>query len=171
MATSGSPLPSQGASVTGLSVDDVTKIIAAAKVAAADPVSVAMQVFSGLGDNATVSGSTLREALSASAVPVEGPLAVVLSAIQQVTKAGDLVTVTNTQEVETVLSGTQVRLKTEVSFAVAEEDGLPALNNIAGVSVHKMFWFSIQSIQLKQNNGQKVVHVVTSGGTKEFPVG
>jgi len=171
MATPISPVPSQGASVAGLSVDDVTKIIAAAKVAAADPVSVAMQIFSSLGDNATVAGSTLLAALSASAVPVEGPLASVLGAIQQVTKAGDLVTVTNAQEVDTVLSGTPVRLKNEVSFTVAEADGLPGLNNIAGVSVHKMFWFSIQSIQLKQNNGQKVVQVVTTGGTKEFPLG
>jgi len=171
MATPSSPLPNQGASAAGMSVDDVTKIIAAAKVAAADPVSVAMQVFSGLGDNASVSGSTLRDALTASAVPVEGPLASVLNAIQQVSKAGDLVTVTNTQEVDTVLSGTPVRLKNAVSFAVAETDGLPGLNNIAGVSVHKVFWFSIQSIQLKLNNGQKVVQVVTSGGTKEFPLG
>src|SRR5271157_2399529 len=119
MATPSSPLPNQGASAAGMSVDDVTKIIAAAKVAAADPVSVAMQVFSGLGDNASVSGSTLRDALTASAVPVEGPLASVLNAIQQVSKAGDLVTVTNTQEVDTVLSGTPVRLKNAVSFTVA----------------------------------------------------
>jgi hypothetical protein len=154
-----------------LSIDDVRKIISDAKVAAADPVSVAMQVFSGLGDKATVSGGTLREALSASVIPVGGPLADVLSAIQKVTKAGGLVTLTNAQEVQTVLNGTQVRLKNEVSFDVAEQDGLPTLNNIAGVSVHKVFWFSIQSIQLKENQGQQVVQVVTSGGTKEFPVG
>lgn len=55
MTTSDSQLPGQG----GLSVDDVKKIIAVAKAGAADPVSVTMRVFSGLGDRATVSGSVL----------------------------------------------------------------------------------------------------------------
>src|SRR5208282_481509 len=172
MATPASPQPSgQGNGLASLSVDDVTKIITNAKTAAADPVSVAMQVFSALGDNVTVSGSDLRQALSTAAVPLEGPLADVVSAIQEVTKSADLVTLTNTQEVQIVLSGTQVRLKTAVSFNVAETDGLPTLNNISGVSVHKLFWFDLQTIQLTQNQGQKIVRVATSGGTREFPLG
>ncbi len=76
MATSASPQPSgQGNGQTTLSVDDVTKIIAAAKTATTDPVSVAMQIFSALGDNVTVSGSDLQQALTASAIPLQGPLA------------------------------------------------------------------------------------------------
>ncbi len=165
------PLSGQGSGQTTLSVDDVTKIIAEAKTTAADPVSVAMQIFSALGDNVTVSGSDLRAALSASAVPLDGPLADVVNAIQAVTKSADLVSVTNAQEVQAVLSGTQVRLNTAVSCNVAETDGLPTLNNISGVSVHKIFWIGIQTIQLTQNQGQKVVRVVTSAGTKEFPIG
>ncbi len=172
MATPASPHPSgQGTGLTTLSVADLAKIIADAKTAAADPVSVAVQIFSALGDSVTVSGSDLREALSTSALPLEGPLADVVSAIQGVTKSADLVSLTNAQEVQIVLSGTQVRLNTAVSFNVAETDGLPTLNNISGASVHKLFWFDLQTIQLTQNQGQKVVRVVTSGGTREFPLG
>jgi hypothetical protein len=171
MATSASPQPSgQGNGQTTLSVDDVTKIIAAAKTATTDPVSVAMQIFSALGDNVTVSGSDLQQALTASAIPLQGPLADVVNAIQGVTKSADLVSLNIAQEVQIVLSGTQVRLNTAVSFNVAETDGLPALNNISGVSVHKLFWIGIQTIQLIEDQGQRMVRVVTSAGTKEFPL-
>jgi hypothetical protein len=68
------------------------------------------------------------------------------------------------------LNGTPVRLKPQVTFTVAEQSGLPGLDAIAGVSVHKFLWFDMQSIQLKQNQGQKVIRVVTSGGAKEFAV-
>ena len=99
-----------------------------------------------------------------------GPLADVVKVIQGVSKSADLVSVNISQEVQIVLSGTQVRLNTAVSFNVAEADGLPALNNISGVSVHKLFWIGIQTIQLMENQGQKMVRVVTSAGTKEFPL-
>lgn len=129
-----------------------------------------MQIFSALGNNVTVAGSDLQQALSASAIPLQGPLADVVKVIQGVSKSADLVSVNISQEVQIVLSGTQVRLNTAVSFNVAEADGLPALNNISGVSVHKLFWIGIQTIQLMENQGQKMVRVVTSAGTKEFPL-
>lgn len=171
MASSASSQPSgQGTGPATLSVDDVTKIIADAKTATTDPVSVAMQIFSALGNNVTVAGSDLQQALSASAIPLQGPLADVVKVIQGVSKSADLISVNISQEVQIVLSGTQVRLNTAVSFNVAEADGLPALNNISGVSVHKLFWIGIQTIQLMENQGQKMVRVVTSAGTKEFPL-
>jgi len=171
MATSASPQASgQGNGQATLSVDDVTKIIADAKTATTDPVSVAMQIFSALGDNITISGSALQQAVTASAILLQGPLADVVNAIQGVTKSADLVSLNISQEVQIVLSGTQVRLNTTVSFNVAETDGLPALNNISGVSVHKFFWIGIQTIQLIETQGRKMVRVVTSAGTKEFPL-
>jgi hypothetical protein len=171
MATSASPqAPGQGNGPATLSVDDVTKIIADAKTAMTDPVSVARQIFFALSDNVTVSGSALQQALASSAIPLWGPLTDVVNAIQGVTKSGDLISFSIAQELQIVLSGTQVRLNTAVSFNVTETDGLPALNNISGVSVHKFFWIGIQSIQLVEKQGQKLVRVVTSVGTKEFPL-
>lgn len=159
-----------GGAVTTLSVDDVKQIIATAQLAAADPVSVAMQIFSGLGDQATVTGTNLREALAASAVPLVGPITGILGVVQQVTKLGNFVTLNNSQDVQTVLNGTQVRLKQQVSFEV-NQAGAPALNNIKGVSVHKILWIDIHSVQLKQSGGQKTVSVETSAGSRDFPVG
>jgi hypothetical protein len=57
MTTSDSTLP-EGDNVISLSVSDVTRIISRAKGAAGDPISVATQLFSALGENVTVSGST-----------------------------------------------------------------------------------------------------------------
>ena len=161
-----------GVGVTTLSADDVKKIIIEAQntqLAASDPVSVAMQIFSGLGNQASVSGDNLRAALTASGLPLAGPLATVMAAIQNVTKAGDLVSVTNSQDIQAEINGTQARLKKEVSFEVAQGE-TPTLSNIKGVAVHKVFWIDIHSIQLRQDQGKKIVSVATSAGTKEFTV-
>jgi hypothetical protein len=155
---------------TVLSVEDLKTIIAEAKTGAADPLSIAMQIFSAMGDKVTVSGATLGDALSSSAVSLDGPLGTVVGGIQDLSKNGNLVSVSNAQEVQVELDGTPLRLKQQVSFAVAEQSGLPTLDAIAGVSVHKFLWFDMQSIQLKQNEGQKMIRVVTTGGTKEFAV-
>ncbi len=172
MAAPASPqTPEQGSGQTVLSIEDMAKIITDAKSATTDPLSVAMQIFSALGDNVSVSGCVLQQALTASAVPLQGPLADMVNAIQEVTKSADLVSLTIAQEAQIVLSGTKVRLNTAVCFNVAETDGLPALTNISGVSVHKFFWIGIQTIQVIENQGQKMVRVMTPIGTGEFPVG
>ena len=155
---------------TVLSVDDVKTIIAETKRGAADPPSMAMQIFAAMGDKVTVSGATLRDALSSSAVSLDGPLENVVGAILDLSKNGDLVSVNNGQEVQFELNGTPLRLKPQVRFTVTEQGGLPGIDAIAGVSVHKFLWFDVQSIQLKNNQGQKMVRVVTTGGAKEFVV-
>jgi len=173
MATPDATPPVERDGVTKLSADDVKRIIADVRntqLVANDPVSVAMQVFSGLGDNATVSGADLRAALSTSGVPLAGPLATVADAVQCVTKVGGLVTLTNSQEVQVEINGTKVRLKKEVSFEVAQGEE-PALSNINGVAVHKFLWIDIHSVQLNEDKGKKTVVVATSAGTKEFAVG
>ena len=54
-----------------------------------------------------------------------------MAAIQNVTKAGDLVSVTNSQDIQVEINGTQARLKKEVSFEVALGE-TPTLSNIRG---------------------------------------
>ena len=63
MTTSDSTLP-EGDDVISLS-SDVTDIISRAKGAAGDQISAATQLFSALGENVTVSGSTFWQALAA----------------------------------------------------------------------------------------------------------
>jgi len=139
--------------------------------AAGDPISVATQLFSALGENVTISGDTFRQALAACAVPVVGSLSDVVSRIGEVAKLGNRVTLTNVQEIQSVLNGKHFRLKAEVTFNVVEEDSLPALTNISGVSVHELVWIDIRSMQVKQNGGTKIVRVVTSEGTKDVALG
>jgi len=160
--------PPQGDNVISLSVGDMTDIISRAKGAAGDPISVATQLFSALGENVSISGSTFRQALAACAVPVVGFLADVVSKIEEVAKLGNRVTLTNVQEIQSVLDGKHFRLKAEVTFNVVEEDSLPALTNVSGLSVHELVWIDIRGIQVKQNDGNKIVRVVTSEGAKDI---
>ncbi len=164
-------IPPEGNNVISLSVGDVTDIISRAKGSSGDPISVATQLFSALGDNVTISGSTLRQALAASAVPVVGSVSDIVSKIEEVAKVGNRVTLTNVQEIQSVLNGKHFRLKAEVTFNVVEEDSRPALTNILGFSVHELIWIDIRGIQVKQNNGLKIVRVVTSEGTRDITFG
>ena len=116
-----------------LSVDDVRKIIEKAKIATVDPIAIGLQMFSSLGERATLSGKTLQESLVASGIAVAGPLTIILGAIHEITKDGELVTVTCTQEVVTIVNGVRVRLKKDVKLHLFEEDGIPGLNNIVGI--------------------------------------
>jgi hypothetical protein len=159
---------SDAAGSSTLTLQEVNDIIAKAKSGGANPMLMGAQIFNGLGDNVTLSGDTLRLALTASALPITGPLTALLGAIENVSKVGAHVTSANSQEIETTLNGTRVRFKEEVSFDVSETSGAPALNNIAGVSAHHVFWIDIKGIQLKQNQGRWSVAVVTSMKTINF---
>jgi len=155
---------------TTLSLQDVIQIIAAAKAGGASPTLVGIQIFGSFGANTTVSGDNLRMALTSSGVPIDGPLAPALAAIQTVAKDNDHITITNNQEVEVRLGGTRTRVKEELSFDVAATAGLPALNNIQGLQAHEILWINIQKIELIQNQGRSSVRVTAAGTTKVIPV-
>ena len=161
---------SDAAESTTLSVDDVIKLISDARSGTSDPVSTSIAIFQGLSENASLSGDILRLALSQASLSFEGPLTDVLAAVGSITKIGGLVTFTNSQELRPVIHGTTLRLKQTVAFNVGLDGGNPSLSNITGVAVQKLFWIDIQQIQLLQQNGQKIVHVVTAHGTRDLPL-
>jgi len=70
MPTPGSSLPDPPNGPTILSTDDVVKMIAVAKNAGGDAHSATVGILSALGNNATVSGNSLRAALSIAGIPV-----------------------------------------------------------------------------------------------------
>jgi hypothetical protein len=113
--------------------------MAAATAGGASPALAGMQIFGSFGANTTVSGDNLRMALTASGVPVDGPLAPALAAIQTVAKDNDHITITNNQEVGVMLGGRRTRVKEELSFDVAATAGLPVLNNIQGCRPTRYF--------------------------------
>jgi len=131
---------------------------------------VGMQIFTSLGDNVTVTGDVLRQALVAANVAVGGPLSALVAASQSIAKSGSQVTVTNSQQIETEISGTQIRFDPLVTFNVGTENGFPTISNIQGAAAHKIFWIDITEIQLQQNQGVKTLHVVTSAGSRDFPL-
>ncbi len=155
---------------TSLTVDQVNDIITQAQAGGNDPVSVAMQIFDRLGDNIAVAGDVLRQALGNSNVPLTGPLATLLAAVQGISKSGNQVTITNTQETTTQISGTSVRFQPSVSFNVSLEGTFPTISEIEGASVHKIFWLDLQELQLRSNHGNRVLHVETSGGSRDIPL-
>jgi hypothetical protein len=161
---------SDAAGTTVLSVDDVLKLVSSARSGTTDPISTSIAIFQSLGENATVSGDVLKRALSQASLSLEGPLADVMAAVGNITKTGRLVAVANSQELRPILHGTTLRLKQTVTFEVGSDGGSPSLDNITGVAVHKVFWIDIQQIQLRQQDGQKLVHVVTEHGSRDSPL-
>jgi hypothetical protein len=155
---------------TSLSADDVVKLITAARAGMTDPVSTCLAIFQGLGENAVLSGDVLREALLQASLALEGPLADVVAAVGCITKTGSLITLLNNQELRPVLQGNTLRLKQTVAFEVGSDGGNPSLSNIVGIAVHKVFWIDIQQVQLRQQAGQRSLHVVTGEGSRDFPL-
>ena len=153
---------------TALTVEDIKRIIAQAKSSGADAVSLGMQIFSTLGDNIDTSGQLVTQALVESNVTIQGPLAGLLTAAQTITKIGTQVQITNLAETTAEIGGTPIRFKEAVSFDIGDDGGLPTIRNIVGVAVHKFLWFDLTEIQLRQSEGQRVLHVVTSGGSRDI---
>jgi hypothetical protein len=165
--TSGLDQPNPNAPLT---LVDVKNIISQAQKGVADPVTMGMQMFNNLGDNITVSGDTLRQALTESGIAVDGALSGLVAAAQNITKSGSHVTVTNTEETKTQISGTTIRFKPLVAFDVGTAGGFPTVSNIQGAAAHKLFWIEITQIQLQQNQGKRILHVQTSAGARDFPL-
>jgi hypothetical protein len=161
---------SDASGATSLTVDDVVKLITGARTGATDPVSTSLAIFQGLGENVVLSGDVLRQALSQASLSLGGTLADLLPAVGSVTKTGNVITLANNQELHPVLQGITLRLKQTVTFQVCSDGDNPSLSNIAGVAVHKVFWIEIEQVQLRQQAGQKVLHVVTGEGSRDFPL-
>lgn len=159
-----------GSSSGELSVEQVKNIITQAQAGASDPVSVGMQIFNNLGDNVSVSGDTLRQALTESGLATDGPMSALVAGAQSITKTGSQVTVTGAKEIQTQIRGTNVRFSPQVTFNAGMDGSFPTISNIQGAAVHKMFWIGIQEIQLRENQGQKTLHVETSAGARDFPL-
>jgi hypothetical protein len=129
-----------------------------------------MQIFNNLGNNITVVGDVLRQALADSNIAIDGPLFALVVAAQNITKMGSHVTVTIADEVKTVIGGTTIRFKPPVTFDVGKAGGYPTINNIQGAAAHKVFWLDIREIQLRQDQGKRMLHVETSAGARDFPL-
>jgi len=163
------PSPGPGSSQsTLLTVGDVQNVIARAR--ATDPVTVGMQIFNNLDDSITVDRDTLRQALAASSVNVAGPLSALVAAAQSDARSGSQVTLANTEQVQTEIGGTPVRFNQLVTFDVGTGSGFPTISNIQGAAAQKFIWVNITEIQLRQNQGHRILHVETSAGSQDFPL-
>jgi len=168
--TSQPPAFDQANQTTTLSVQDVKNIIAQARAGTADPIAVSMQIFNSLGGDIAISGDVVRQALTDSSLGMDGPLSFLVAAAQDITKNGSRVTISNTGEIKTEISGTPIKFNRLVTFDVGTDGGFPTINNIQGVAGHKLFWFDIKQIELRQDQGKRILHVVTSGGARDFPL-
>jgi len=156
------------AEISSLTLDQVTQLISQAKSAGANPLLVGIQMFNTLGENVTLAGPTLALALSTSGVPVDPSLSPLLSAIQNISKAGTHVSITLNHDTEFSLKDTRIKFAKDTSFDVSDDAVSPALNSIVGLAGHKLFWVNVQSIQLTQNQGRWSVAVKTPLKTIDF---
>jgi hypothetical protein len=153
-----------------LTVDDLMEIITKAQAAGVEPISSGMRILSGLGVDVAVSGAVLKQALGDSKIVLEESLRDLLESVELIAKNASNVTLTNVKQIEVKVSGTPVKFKTQVTFTIGMDGNNLTLSNISGVEVHKLLWFDIKQIQVREIQGQKVLSVVTSGGTRTFPL-
>jgi hypothetical protein len=149
------------AEISTLTLDQLTQLISQAKSAGANPLLVGIQMFNNLPDNVTLPGPTLALALTSSGVPIDPSLAPLLSAIRDISKAGNHVSIALNQDTELSLKNTRIKFAKDTSFDVSDDAISPALNNITGLAGHKVFWINVESIQLTQNQGRWTVAVQT----------
>jgi hypothetical protein len=147
--------------ISTLTMDQVTQLISQAKSAGPNPLLMGIQMFNNLGQNVTLPGPTLALALTSSGVPVDPSLAPLLSAIQNISKAGSHVSIALNEDTELSLKNTRIKFAKDTSFDVSDDAASPALNNIVGLAGHKLVWVNVQSIQLTQNQGRWSVAVKT----------
>jgi hypothetical protein len=142
------------AAAVSLTLGQVVDLISRAKAVGANPMVIGMQIFDALGDDVTVTGSTLALALTTSGIKVDPLFMPLVNAIQMVSKTGDHVSVSLDQPVE-VQEKIKVDFAQEMSFDVSNDGGNPALNNVEGLSGHKgIFGEAVKTIQLTQNQGR-----------------
>lgn len=154
--------------VSTLTLDQVTQLISQAKSVDADPLLVGIQMFKNLPDNVTLPGPALALALNTSGVPIDPSLAPLLSAIQDISKVGNHVSIALKQDTELSLKNTRIKFAKDTSFDVSDDAISPELNNIIGLAGHKVFWINVESIQLTQNQGRWTVAVQTPVKTITF---
>jgi hypothetical protein len=154
--------------ISTLTMDQVTQLISQAKSAGPNPLLMGIQMFNNLGQNVTLLGPTLALALTSSGVPVDPSLAPLLSAIQNISKAGSHVSIALNEDTELSLKNTRIKFAKDTSFDVSDDAASPALNNIVGLAGHKLVWVNVQSIQLTQNQGRWSVAVKTPLKTIDF---
>jgi hypothetical protein len=156
------------AEISTLTLDQVTQLISQARSAGANPLLVGIQMFNSLGQNVTLPGATLALALTTSGVTVDPSLSPLLSAIQNISKAGTHVSIALDQDTEVSLKNTRIKFAKDTSFDLSDDAVSPALNNIVGLAGHKLFWVNVLSIQLTQNQGRWSVAVKTPLKTIDF---
>jgi len=156
------------AAAVSLTVGQVVDLVHRAKAGGANPVVAGMQIFNKLGDDASVTGSTLLLTLATSNIKIDPLFLPLVNAIQIISKSGNHVSVSLNQPIE-VQHKIRVDFAQEMSFDVGNEGGNPALNNVKGLSGHKgIFGAAVKAIQLTQNQGLWSVAVKTALKTFNF---
>jgi RHS repeat-associated protein len=148
----------QGWAQNQLSVADVTKIIQQAQQSGGDPVSTGMQIFNGLGNNASVTGDTLRQGIKESKVDLGGAAADLIQHADSVSKSGSNVAITNTAAFSSKQGDVTINFAKTVSFSVGadKKTGLPGFSQIQGLSGKQgKLGAGVTKIQVVQHGGAK----------------
>jgi len=163
-----------------LSADAVTKIIEQAKQSGSDSVTTAFAIFNNLGNNVTVSGSVLRDALSKNDITLPDSIAPVLKNAEQISKSGNTITVKSKAETsfragekKEIVKGKEVikdkgheiKVSTTVSFSVHVAKGTASLTQFSGLSVKALLtWHDFNAVSFVSTGpGQGVLTIDANG--------
>ena len=151
-----------------LKLEQVQAIISKVQAGAGDPLATVMQVTASLPENFVIPGDVLRQAVADSHMALGEPWASIVSGVQDISKSQNKVVVTRPQQLEANVSGTRIRLQEIITFTFIMDNSSPRIADIEGVAAHKFIWLDIEQLELIHDSQQKVLRVVTSGGSRDF---
>jgi RHS repeat-associated protein len=140
---------------TVLTVQDVVKIIEQAQKSGSDPVTTAIQIFNSLGNNVSVTGDALRQAIAQTNLNLDNTTKALLASAKNLAKAGNVITIENNGKGSVHIDAqTTLKFAATVSFSVGLSNGLPALQNIKGLSGEQgLLKGDISAMQVVKHDG------------------
>jgi RHS repeat-associated protein len=149
---------------TVLTVKDVVKIIEQAQKSGSDPVTTAIQIFNSLGNNVSVTGDALRQAIAQTHFNLDDTTKAMLANATSLTKNGNQVTINSQSETEQKIQGFQVRVETIVAFRVNADKTNPSFADINGLGVHIGVWLDVQKVSVGPYKKGKALFIQAGKG-------
>lgn len=151
-----------------LTVEDVKLLMEGVRGATGGPLGIMRALFEGLGDDATLTGAVLQQALQEAGIPLGEDTQALLGGIQSLEKSGDSLKLVLNSELQPTVRDMKMKLGPTIACAIQKFPDGVALVGISGVSVNQFIWIDIQRVHFKDAEGKRTVRVDTNFGGKEF---
>jgi hypothetical protein len=144
---------------TLLGAKEVTGIIKQAQESKADPVTTVANIFNNLGQNVSVKGDTLRQAITKAELKLDEFSSTLLANADSISKSGNHVTITSTKDTPGKIQGYEINIRKIASFDVSISKGGATIGNIKGVEAKFGLWIDVTKVATIRQNDHTVLQI------------